>query len=216
MIPRQRAESSGSTTCYAANPDRGATELERLNRDWSGRARPEECYALAAALQELEETGLVAGRARAWILLVIAWTRVDRGETTQLGDTAAEALRLAGAAEDRPAVADAQCLLGEVRQTQGDLDGAQAAFGEYLRISRRLAEQDPSNAGWQRGLALACLRVARLEAKAERHSAALPLYVEASRIFAALSEWAPGIVQWAEDRAMVEAELTRCRSRVSG
>ena len=34
-----------------------------------------------------------------------------------------------------------------------------AAFEEDLAISRRLAEQDPSNAGWQSGLAAALNRV---------------------------------------------------------
>ena len=33
------------------------------------------------------------------------------------------------------------------------------AFGEYLAISRRLAERDPSNVGWQRDLAIAHDRV---------------------------------------------------------
>jgi tetratricopeptide (TPR) repeat protein len=197
------------------DPDRGATELEKLNRDWSSRAHPEEHYALAAALRELEETRLVAGRARAWTLLVTAWVRAERGETAQLEDTAAAVLRLAGVAGDRPAVADAQCLLGDVRQARGDLYVAQAAFGECLSISRRLAEQDPSNAGWQRGLALACLRLGRLEANAGRHHAALPYYEEASRLFGALLERAPGFVQWEKDRAIVEAELALCRSRLS-
>ena len=32
---------------------------------------------------------------------------------------------------------------------------AQAAFAEDLAISRRLAAQDPDNAGWQRDLAVA-------------------------------------------------------------
>ena len=41
----------------------------------------------------------------------------------------------------------------------GQADGGEAAFGEDLAISRRLAEQDPSNAGWQSGLAAAHNRV---------------------------------------------------------
>jgi len=36
--------------------------------------------------------------------------------------------------------------VGGVLQAQGKLDEAQAAFAEALAISRRLAEQDPSNA----------------------------------------------------------------------
>ena len=37
-----------------ADPDLGATELEKLDRDWSSQARPEERAALATALNELE------------------------------------------------------------------------------------------------------------------------------------------------------------------
>ena len=50
--------------------------------------------------------------------------------------------------------------VGDVLQAQGKLAEAQAAFGEDLKISRRLAEQDPSNAGWQRDLAAAHNRMA--------------------------------------------------------
>ena len=45
--------------------------------------------------------------------------------------------------------------MGGVLEAQGKLTEAQAAFEEDLAISRRLAEQDPSNAGWQSGLAAA-------------------------------------------------------------
>ena len=44
---------------------------------------------------------------------------------------------------------------GRCAEEQGKLAEARAAFEEYLAISRRLAEQDPSNAGWQRDLAVA-------------------------------------------------------------
>ena len=98
-------------------------------------------------------------------------------------------------------------------QAQGKLEASQAALGEDLAISRRLAEQDPSNAGWQRELALAYLRLARLEVAASRHDAALPLYEDSFRILNTLVEAAPGIPQWAEDRAIVESELASCRSR---
>ena len=49
--------------------------------------------------------------------------------------------------------------MGGVLQAQGKLTEAQAAFEEALAISRRLAEQDPSNAGWQSALAAAHNRV---------------------------------------------------------
>jgi Flp pilus assembly protein TadD len=49
--------------------------------------------------------------------------------------------------------------VGDVLLAQGKLSDAQAAFGEYLAISRRLADLDPSNAAWQHDLAVAHSRV---------------------------------------------------------
>ena len=45
------------------DPEHGASELEQLDREWSDRGRPEDRYALAAALQELYDTRVVDGRA---------------------------------------------------------------------------------------------------------------------------------------------------------
>ena len=39
-----------------------------------------------------------------------------------------------------------------VRQAQGDLAGALAAYEADLAIAERLAASDPGNAGWQRDL----------------------------------------------------------------
>src|SRR5262249_21665937 len=86
-----------------AEPDRGATELEKLDRDWLSSAHPEDLYALAAALQELENSRMVHGRARAWALLAIAWAAVSRGETTQQANVAQNVLRLAREAKDQRA-----------------------------------------------------------------------------------------------------------------
>jgi hypothetical protein len=66
------------------DPDRGAGE----SGDWFSHkhAYPEDTYALAAALRELEDTALVQGRARAATLLAIGSAHSIRGETTQLAD----------------------------------------------------------------------------------------------------------------------------------
>ena len=138
-----------------AEPEFGATTLEKQYRDWSRIARLEDCYALAAALGELDDCGLVHGRGRVWVLIVTAWTRVSRGEAARLADVAAETLDLARSVADPCVEGDAQALLGPVLEAQGKLTEAQAAFEEALAISRRLAEQDPNNAGWQSDLAVA-------------------------------------------------------------
>jgi hypothetical protein len=54
------------------DPERGASELVGLDCKWAAAgAHPEDVYALAALLRELEDTALVQGRARASTLLVI-------------------------------------------------------------------------------------------------------------------------------------------------
>jgi tetratricopeptide (TPR) repeat protein len=144
------------------NPDLGALKLEELDRQWLISARPEDRYALTAALQELTNMKLLSGRARARCALAIGWTRAMRGETALLADVAAEALMLARSSGDASAEANAMCLEGDVRLAQGKLAQAQAAFDENLAINRRLVEQDPSNSGWHQDLAVAHSRVADL------------------------------------------------------
>jgi tetratricopeptide (TPR) repeat protein len=167
---RFRALSLRTSSCFADNltpsgriewiyhllcgdPDIGVSELENLDREWSGSARPEHRSALAVALQELVVTDLVKGKARAWSLLTIGWTRDTRGETAQLAEIAAETLRLACESGDKSAEADARCLVGDVLWARGELEPAQKAYDEFLSLRRHSAEQDPSNASWQRELA---------------------------------------------------------------
>src|SRR6266446_5010089 len=148
---RFRAFSLRASSCFAENstpngriewiyhllcgdPDLGASELEELDRQWARTARSEDRYALTTALQELEDTQLVRGRARVRSVLAIAWTRVMRGETAQLAGVAAEAVRLAQEFKDKAAEADARCLVGDVWKAQGNLGAAQTAFGDFLAI----------------------------------------------------------------------------------
>ncbi|MHB9009179.1 MAG: tetratricopeptide repeat protein [Limisphaerales bacterium] len=182
-----------------ADPDGGANHLEKLDRDWSSTAHPEDRYALAAALQELDQCRMVHDHARAWVLLVIAWAAMAHGEVTQQSAVAREALDLARSAKDPRAEADSQCLVGDVLQAQGKLAEAQAAFGEYLRISRQLAEQDPSNAGWQRDLALAHSKVGDVLQAQGRLAEAQAAFGETLRISRRLAEQDPSNAGWQFD-----------------
>lgn len=195
----------------AAAPDQAAGELADLNRDWSSRARPEERYALAGRLQELVDTALVRGRAELWCRLVIAWSRVERGETARLQEPAAALLEQARSAADLAALAEAHCLYGDVMQTQGQLAAALAAFQECLAISRRLAELDPGNADWQQDLAMACIQMARLEGRLRHRKTALAYYEEATRLFAALLKRAPEHVGWQQERELLAREFAAFR-----
>ena len=49
--------------------------------------------------------------------------------------------------------------LGDLRKSQGDLDGALAAYGESLTLRRALCAADPRNAQWQRDAALTAEKI---------------------------------------------------------
>jgi hypothetical protein len=152
----------------SADPDRGATALEELDRAWTSVARPGDRQALALTLRELEECGFVSGRARVEVLLFIAEARSSRGETARLGGAVHTALELARSIDYQQGLARAYCLSGDVYSAQGKLEAAQDAYGESLAISLRLAEADPSNASWQRQLAVAHGNVGRYLARARQ------------------------------------------------
>jgi tetratricopeptide (TPR) repeat protein len=170
MPERFRELSSRAAACFAedltppgriewiyhlvcGDPDRGARELELMNRTWSRRARVEDRYALAAALKELEDTELVQGRARVWALLLIAWTRAARGEEAQLAEAALTALKHARDAHDPRAEGTSQALLGDAFQAQGKLERAQGAYEQFLTIILQLTAQEPGNEDSQSDLA---------------------------------------------------------------
>jgi tetratricopeptide (TPR) repeat protein len=178
------------------DPERGATELESLDRNWGSCAHPEDLYALAAALRELEDTGLVQGRARVWVLLATTWPRVSRGETAQLSEVVGRTLLLAQAVEDPRAEADAQCLVGDVLRAQGKLEAAQQAFEECLAISQRLAQQDPNNADWQRELAVARSRVGGVLQAQGKLEAAQQAFEDNLAIFQRLAQQDPNNADW--------------------
>ena len=143
-----------------ADPDAGATQVESITREWAALGR-EENHALAIALGELQQTGLLAGRARVWALLTIAWARSDRGETVPLAH-ADEILELARAARDPRAEADALALCADSRSAQGQLEEARRAFEASLAIREKLTDHAPGDASLQRDRAVTCSRLGAL------------------------------------------------------
>jgi Flp pilus assembly protein TadD len=96
---------------------------------------------------------------------------------------------------------------GGVLQAQGKLEQAQAAFAEYLAISQRLAEQDPSNAGWQRDLAVAHSKVGGVleaQGKLEQAQAA---FAECLAISRRLAEQDPSNAGWQRDLAIAHSRV---------
>ena len=104
--------------------------------------------------------------------------------------------------------------VGDVLQTQGKLGEAHAAFGEYLAISRHLAEQDRSNAGWQRDLAVAHSRVGDVLEAQGKLEAADEAFGKNLAISRRLAEQDPSNAGWQRDLAVVhETGLAACCKR---
>jgi tetratricopeptide (TPR) repeat protein len=188
-------------------PDEAATELERLDRDWSDSARPEYKQALAIALGELVATNLIHGRSRVRVLLCIGNWRVERSETGRLEQEARDILKFARELDDARAESDAQCLLGDALQAQGQLGEAEAAFGESLGISRRLAELDPANtsSSWELAMALSRMGgVLQEQGKLAEAQAAYEQFLAISRRLVELDPANPG---WQHDLAIAHNQL---------
>ena len=119
---------------------------------------------------------------------------------------------------------DSQCLLGSVLEAQGKLTEALAAFEESLAISRRLAEQDPNNAGWQSDLAAAHNRVGGVLQAQGKLTEAMAAFKESLAISRRLAEQDPSNAGWQSDLAaahnrvggVLEAQgkLTEARQRL--
>src|SRR5258707_11412988 len=114
---------------------------------------------------------------------------------------------LARAGEGPRAEGEARCMVGDVLKAQGKLEAAQAAFGEYLAISRRLAEQDPSNAGWQRDLALAHSKVGDVLKTQGKLEAAQAAFGEDLAISRRLAEQDPSNADWQRDLALAHSKV---------
>src|SRR5205823_12798476 len=110
----------------------------------------------------VEDLEVVTGRALIWARLVRAWTEKDRSSSATMAETARIIIQLATSLSDSRAEADAECLLGDGLLALGNLNGAATAFRKCLKISQQLVEQNPSNSGWQRELAVVHGRVGRV------------------------------------------------------
>ena len=193
----------------SGSPNEGATELEKLDRAWSGGARPEHRASMARALRELLDGRFLAGRAMAWALMVVAWEQISRGEDSAdaVGVAAETAMKLAQDTGDTRAEADAWCLKGDWLDARGKTADANVAFRECLKISRRLAELDPGNAGWQRELAVAHGRMGGVLESQGNLTGALESFGEFLKISRRLAELDPGNAGWQGDLAVAHSKV---------
>jgi tetratricopeptide (TPR) repeat protein len=190
-----------------AEPETGADELENLSRTWSESVRPEDRSALAAALKDLENTKVLDAAARVEVLLYIAENRNWREETSQLEVPAREALALARSLNRLSAEARANCLLGEVFESQGRLAEAQVAFEEFLQISQRLAERDRDIVARQRDLAEAHCKLGDVLRSQDKLTQAHMAFLEFLQIVQRLTEVEPGNFGWQRDLAVAHSRV---------
>ena len=100
---------------------------------------------------------------------------------------------------------------GDVLMDQGDLAGALAAYRESLEVWRRLAESDPSNAVWQRGLSYSLTRMAQLHERQGDRDEALRFALESLGIDERLAALDCSSATWQRDVAISRALVARRR-----
>ena len=88
---------------------------------------------------------------------------------------------------------------GDVLRAQGDLAAALAAYRDALRLSRGLAEADPSNATWQRDLSVSHNKIGDVLRAQGDLAAALAAYRDALRLSRGLAEADPSNATWQRD-----------------
>jgi hypothetical protein len=104
------------------------------------------------------------------------------------------------------------CLerIGNTKTAQGDLAGALADYGQSLATAERLAAADPSNADWQRDLAVSHYRLGKIADRQGCEDLLRQHWGEVLTIFAAMQQ--RGLHVSPEDLAGLE----KIRARVQG
>jgi tetratricopeptide (TPR) repeat protein len=182
-----------------ADPERGATELENLDRSWASVAHEAHFRILSRALAELGAAGVLHGRAGVRAGLVVAERDADDDHAAGAGDVAEKLRQAARATGDARLTGDACVLVGDTALEHGDLTEAEQAFAENLAISERLAEQDPGNVSWQWDLAAAWSCVGDVALGRGDLAAAADAFGRDLVIAQRLAELDPGNSGWQED-----------------
>ena len=104
----------------------------------------------------------------------------------------------------------------DVLLAQGDLAGVLEGYRESLAVRRRLAEADPSNAGWQRDLSFSLTLLAQYHEKAGDRTQALQFARESLLIDERLFALDPTNVTWQQDVKVSRALVQRLETPSSG
>jgi tetratricopeptide (TPR) repeat protein len=135
--------------------------------------------------------------------------------TSALGAVADWLAQLPNYMAEQPFWRRQHCVLivdqGDVLRAQGDLAGALTAYRESLAVRRRLAEADPSNAGWQRDLSFSLTRLAEFHEQQGERAVGLPFAKESLSIDERLSALDPTNITWQKDVAVSRGLVARLR-----
>ena len=94
--------------------------------------------------------------------------------------------------------------IGDVKRSQGDREGALAAYEESLDIARHLAAVDPGNVQWQTDLVVSLYKIAIL-ADGDRKSAAVDEALKIVEQLDAAGKLSPDKKDW-KDRLLALRE----------
>jgi tetratricopeptide (TPR) repeat protein len=191
----------------AADPEKGADELEALDRGFSRTAGHEDLAALAVALSELDSNEMLPGRAQVRARLIIGQRRADVEGAASFYDYGKQLLKAANLLDDERIIGDIQCFIGHVARERGNLAEAERSFAKDLAISGRLAGQDPSNSARQQDLATAHGNMGTIQAARGNVTAAERSYVQALTILERLVGLDPNNTGWQRDLATAHSSI---------
>jgi hypothetical protein len=150
---------------FITQPEEAQRECEMLYRQWKDSGLYEALSALGVALEELLTAGLPLGIVRGSALYYLARIRYDFQPLSVTVLQAREALVEFQGASIRWFIFAANDLLADVLYEQGDLPGGLKGYRDSIAIIEKLANQDPSNTGWQRDLSESYEKVGDIESE---------------------------------------------------
>jgi tetratricopeptide (TPR) repeat protein len=106
-----------------------------------------------------------------------------------------------------PDLANSHFKLGKFEEAAGNPDQARMHHMQALEIVRKLAEADPGNAGWQRGLSVSHIKLGDMEKAAGNLDQARAHYKEGLGIMKKLAEADPGNAVWQRDLSVSHERL---------
>jgi len=132
---------------------------------------------------------------------------IVRGSLDEAGRAFSSARDAAARSHDDRDLSVAFNKIGDVRQAQGDLDGALASYQASHAIFERLAKADPGNAGWQRDLSVSHEKIGDVRQAQGDLDGALMSYQASLAIAERLAKADPGNAGWQRDLSVSHIKI---------